>query len=168
MTSPRRVACSEPGPVAPGQRAGTAVVAGHCRRPAARAALGAAVVLAARLGAELHVLHSTTLDDYDIDPDAERYEHESDVAFERVQVLDQLRGTGLVWAYHEHRGDPASALAALAGEVDAAYLVVGATAPGVLRHLGGNESVTKRLLRLQPRPVLVVPEPHPPHDLPGR
>ncbi len=84
------------------------------------------------------------------------------MARERAEVLEEPRATGLVWAYHEYRGDPASALAGLAAEPDAAYLVVGATHPGVLRQLVGDESVAKRLARIQQRPVLVVPEPRPP------
>ena len=137
------------------------VVVGHDRRPAGLAALAAAIGLATRLGAELHVVHSVTVDDYGIDPDSDEFDAqcERNRAGERDEIEAAMRGTGLIWTYHEQRGDPAKALARRAEEVDAAYIVVGATHPGALHHLVGGESVAKRLLRHQRRPVLVVPEP---------
>ena len=137
-----------------------AVVVGHDRRPNGLAALDAAIALATRLGAELHVVHSVTVDDYGIDPDSDEYDArcERNRARERADIATTLGDTGLVWTYHEQRGDPAKALARLADEFDAAYIVVGATHPGALHHLVGGESVAKRLLRHQRRPVLVVPE----------
>ena len=139
----------------------TAVVVGHDRRPAGIAALAAAIELATRLGAALHVVHSVTVDDYGIDPDSDEFDAqcERNRARERDEIEAAMRDTGLPWTYHEQRGDPAKALARLADELGAAYIVVGATHPGALHHLVGGESVAKRLLRHQRRPVLVVPEP---------
>jgi nucleotide-binding universal stress UspA family protein len=138
-----------------------AVVVGHDRRAAGLAALRAAVALATRLRAELHVVHSITVEDYGIDPDNDDFDAQCarNRAGERDDIAATMRGTGLSWTYHEQRGDPAKALAGLADKVDAAYIVVGATHPGALHHLVGGESVAKRLLRHQHRPVLVVPEP---------
>jgi nucleotide-binding universal stress UspA family protein len=138
-----------------------AVVVGHDRRQAGLAALVAAVELATRLGAELHIVHSITVEDYGIDPDSDEFDAqcERNRAGERADIEAALRDTRLAWTYHEQRGDPAKALAKLADAVDAAYLVVGATHPGALHHLIGGESVARRLLRHQHRPVLVVPEP---------
>ncbi|HEY2298091.1 MAG TPA: universal stress protein [Jatrophihabitans sp.] len=137
------------------------VVVGHDRRPAGLAALAAAIELATRLGATLHVVHSITVDDYGIDPDSDEFDAvcERNRARERGEIETAMRATAVAWTYHEQRGEPARALAKLADEVDAAYLVVGATHPGALHHLVGGESVNKWLVRHQGRPVLVVPEP---------
>ncbi len=137
------------------------VVVGHDPHRGARAALDAAVRLARDLGAELHVLHSATLADFGADPDTEEYEAVRDrmLAAERDEVARVLDAGGLTWSYHEDHGDPVRALTQLADEVDARYLVVGATHPRVMRHLFlfGGESVGARLVRCQHRPVLVVP-----------
>lgn len=148
---------------APGHR--TALVVGHDRCPAARAALRAAAVLARQLSAELHVVHSITLEDYGIDPDTEEFEAARDrnLAAERDEITELLDGSDLAWTYREQYGDPARALVDLADEVDAAYLVVGATRRGAMRHLLGGESVVKNLVAHQHRPVLVVPEPRESH-----
>jgi nucleotide-binding universal stress UspA family protein len=140
-----------------------AIVVGHDNHPAARAALETAIALARRLPARLLVLHSTTLDDYSIDPDGDDFEADRDraLARERKQITDLLHDTDLLWTYHEQHGDPARALARLADDVGAAYLVVGAPHSGALRHLLGGDSVVNHLLKSQQRPVLVVPEPAP-------
>lgn len=137
------------------------LVTGHDRSAAGVAALQVAVDLARRLGAHLHVAHSITLDDYGIDPDSERFEddYERSRRFEHAALETDLRDAGIEWTYHEQRGDPAHALAQLADELDALYIVVGATHSGGLRHLVGGESVPKRLVRHQHRPVMIVPEP---------
>lgn len=140
------------------------LVVGHDRHPAATAALGVAIGLAHRLGAELHVLHSVTLDDYGIDPDDEQFEAECEriCAAERAQVTAAVQDAGLIWSYHQARGDPAEALTRLAEELDAACIVVGATRQHALPHFAGGDSVARRLLRRQKRPVLVVPDPDQP------
>lgn len=137
------------------------IVVGHNRHTAARAALHAAAELARQLGAELHVVHSITLDDYGIDPDADDFDtaREENMKGEQAEISDTLARDDVAWTYHVKHGDPARALAQLADDVDAAYLVVGATHPGALRHVLGGTSVAAQLIKLQPRPVLVVPEP---------
>lgn len=139
----------------------TVVVVGHDRHAAGIAALQVAADLARRLGAHLHVMHSITLDDYGIDPDSAGFEaeYERSRRAEHDALETDLRDAGIEWTYHEQRGDPAHALARLAAELDALYIVVGATHGGGIRHLVGGESVPKRLLRHQHRPVLIVPEP---------
>jgi nucleotide-binding universal stress UspA family protein len=136
-----------------------ALVVGHDGHPASNAALTTAVDLAQRLGAHLHVVHSVTLDDYGIDPDIEDFEDERDrnVARERVRIAAALANASIPWTYHEERGDPVHQIARLAHDVDASFIIVGATHRGVLHHLSGGHSVSKRLLHLQPRPVIVVP-----------
>ena len=106
-------------------------------------------------------MHSITLDDYGIDPDSPGFddEYERSIQAEHDALDNDLRDAGIRWTYHEQRGDPAHALSELAGELDALCIVVGATHGGGLRHLVGGESVPKRLLRHQHRPVLIVPEP---------
>lgn len=144
-----------------GAHVSNVLIVGHDRHAAGIAALRVAVDLARRLPAHLHVVHSITLDDYGIDPDSERFEaeYERTKQAERDALEVDLRDAGVEWTYHEQRDDPAHALARLASELDALYIVVGATHGGGLRRLIGGESVPKRLLRHQHRPVLIVPEP---------
>ena len=144
-----------------GAQVSNVLVVGHDRHAAGIAALQVAVDLARRLGAHLHVVHSVTLDDYGIDPDSAGFEaeYERSLRAEHDALETDLHDAGIEWTYHEQRGDPAHALAQLAAELDALYIVVGATHSGGLRHLVGGESVPKRLLRHQRRPVLIVPEP---------
>ena len=134
------------------------LVVGHDGHAVSHAALNAAVDLAGRLGAHLHVVHSVTVEDYGIDPDTEEFEQTRDrnLAEERLGIARGLGESGVGWTYHEEHGDPAVQLARLADETDALYIVVGATHRGLM-HLNG--SVSKRLLHLQARPVLVIPDP---------
>jgi nucleotide-binding universal stress UspA family protein len=136
-----------------------ALVVGHDGHPASGAALTTAVDLARRLGAHLHVVHSVTLDDYGIDPDIEAFEEERDrnVARERERIAAALARAPIRWTYHEERGDPVHQIARLADDVDASFIIVGATHRGVLHHLVGGHAVSTRLLLLQARPVVVVP-----------
>ncbi|MDT4951691.1 MAG: hypothetical protein QOJ37_4286 [Pseudonocardiales bacterium] len=135
-----------------------ALVVGHDGHPASNAALSAAIDLARRLGAHLHVVHSITLDDYGIDPDIDAFEQECErtLAHERETIVDTLTSTSINWTYHEERGDPAIRLAQLATAVNASFIIVGATSSGLLNHLMSG-SVPKRLLHHQAHPVLVVP-----------
>jgi nucleotide-binding universal stress UspA family protein len=138
----------------------TTLVVGHDGHPASQTALRCAVRLAEQLHADLHVLHSITFDDYGIDPDIEAFEQECErnLDAERQAIADALSHTTIRWSYHEERGDPAGRLAQLAGTVNAAMIIVGATQSGLIRHLiSGGDSVPKRLLHVQARPVLVVP-----------
>jgi nucleotide-binding universal stress UspA family protein len=141
------------------------LVVGHDGHPASTAALSTAIDLAQRLGAHLHVIHSVTIEDYGIDPDSEAFELERDrnLARERERIAGTLAGTSAPWTYHEQHGDPADQLAALANEVNAALIIVGATRHGVVHHLLGSDSVPKRLLHVQSRPVVVVPPAPAPH-----
>ena len=54
------------------------LVVGHDGHASSHAALSAAVELAGRLGAHLHVVHSVTVEDYGIDPDTEEFEQTRD------------------------------------------------------------------------------------------
>lgn len=137
---------------------GAHVVVSHDGHSAAHAALAVAVDLSRRIGAQLHVVHSVTIADYGVDPDTEAFERKRDENFaaEREAIADALAETPIQWTYLEARGDPADRLATLAQELDAVFIVVGATHRGLL-HLGG--SVANRLVRHQARPVVVVPDP---------
>jgi nucleotide-binding universal stress UspA family protein len=148
------------------QPTGKHVVVGHDGHSAAQAALDVAVELAAGLDAHLHVVHSVTLADFGIDPETDEFVKQRDrnLAEERDAISDALVDAPIGWTYHEEDGDPADRLAELATELDAPYIVVGATHRGL--HLSSG-SVPKRLLHIQQRPVVVVPEPPsaepPPH-----
>jgi nucleotide-binding universal stress UspA family protein len=135
------------------------VVVGHDGHAGSEVALAAAVDLAGRIGAHLHVVHAVTLADYGVDPDTEAFEETRDrnLTASRDAIADALAGSPVSWTYHEaNGGDPAARLAELAEQTDAAYIVVGASHRRLL-HLDG--SVSKRLLHLQTRPVVVIPDP---------
>jgi nucleotide-binding universal stress UspA family protein len=142
--------------------AGPQIVVGHDGHRAAQAALATAVDLAGHLGAHLHVVHSVTLADYGVDPDIEQFEltRDRNLAAERAAIADALLAAPVTWTYHEERGDPAVRLARLADQLDAAYIVVGATHRAILHIFG---SVPKRLVHCQTRPVIVVPDPQTAH-----
>jgi nucleotide-binding universal stress UspA family protein len=136
-----------------------ALVVGHDEQRSSAAALLTAVHLARRLGAQLDVVHSVYLEDSGIDPDTEAYEQETQrrVRAERASITATLSEVPVHWTYHECRGDPALGLIKVADSVRASLIVVGATRPGVLHRLFNSESVPQRLLRLQHRPVVIVP-----------
>jgi nucleotide-binding universal stress UspA family protein len=138
---------------------GPTLVVGHDGHPASTAALQTAIELAEQLDAHLHVLHSVTLDDYGIDPDIDAYEQECErnLTHERQTIADTFAATALRWTYHEERGDPASQLVRLATALNASFIIVGATGPGLLHNLLGSGSVPKRLLHHQHGAILVVP-----------
>ena len=135
------------------------VVVGHDGQATSHTVLVAAVELAQRLGANLHVVHSVTVSDYGVDPDTDAFDETRDrnLAAERDAIADELAGAPVSWTYYEENGDAAASLTRIAEQVDAAYVVVGASHRRLL-HLDG--SVPKRLLHIQSRPVVVVPEPH--------
>lgn len=151
----------QPGTHADTPPGGTALVVGHDGHPAGERALATAVDLAGKLGAHLHVVHSVNLEDYGIDPDTDGFEETRDrnVAAERERITAALADTTVPWTYHEERGEPAACLAQLARDLDAAFIVVGASHRGLLRHAMSG-AVSKHLLHDQSRPVLVVPDPH--------
>jgi len=135
------------------------LVVGHDGHAASRVVLKTAIDLAEKLDAQLHIVHSVTLDDYGIDPDIEAFEEDRDraVAAERDLITATLGASSVPWSYHEQRGDPARGLSSFADRVDASFIIIGATHRGVLRHLTGSDSVSKRLLAQHRRPVLIVP-----------
>lgn len=155
------VPTSADGPNVPAQQHGSgsaAVVVGHDGHPTAQLALAAAVDLAQRINAHVHVVHAVTIADYGIDPDTEAFEETRDrnLTAEREAIADALADASVAWTYHEENGDPAARLAALADQTDAAYIVVGASHRKLL-HL--EASVPRRLMHMQTRPVVVVPDP---------
>jgi nucleotide-binding universal stress UspA family protein len=138
----------------------TALVVGHDgHHSASQDALLYAIHLARRLNAHVHVIHSITLNDYGIDPDIDAFEDECarNVALERECIAAAFENTVVGWTYHEERGDPAAHLARLAASVNAACIIVGSNRHGVVRGLLGADTVPRRLLHHQLRPVLVVP-----------
>src|SRR3954463_15216092 len=72
----------------------TTLVLGFDRDEASHAALAVAVDLAARLAAEIVVVHIVDLDDYPIDPDSADWEERAGEALaeERHQVEEALAG----------------------------------------------------------------------------
>jgi nucleotide-binding universal stress UspA family protein len=139
----------------------TTIVAGHGREPSSEPALAAAVDLASRLGAHLHVVHAVDLDDYPVDPDAADWEEQGErkLAAQRAHVEAVLSQAGIAWTYDTRRGDPADLLAVAADERDALLIVVGTHGEGMRAALDRllNRSVSHGLIRRQHRPVLVVP-----------
>jgi nucleotide-binding universal stress UspA family protein len=135
-------------------------LAGYDRHLASHQALEVAADLAWTLGAALVVLHVIDLHDYPIDPDRADWEAEAErtIASERRAAERLLRGAYIEWTYVTARAQPAPALAKLAQDIDAMFIVVGASGRGVAHHLL-HGSVPQALARKQPRPVLVVPAP---------
>lgn len=149
-------------PAAPNPIAGErpCLVAGFDGGPAAATVLAAAADLARRLGAHLRVVHSVGLADFPVDPDDPAWEADASrtLTDERDEVTRVLAGLGIDWSYAVHRDDPCDALMAEAKSVDATMIVVGSRGEGwqaVLDHLA-RPSVTHRLIRRSPRPVVVV------------
>ena len=140
------------------------IVAGHGRDPSSEPALAAAVDLAARLGAYLHVVHVVDLDDYPVDSDAADWDEqgERELAEQRDHVEAVLARSGITWSYDTRRGDPADVLALAADERDALMIVVGTRGEGIRAALERllDRSVSHGLIRRQRRPVLVVPRPN--------
>ena len=136
------------------------LVVGHDGHAAADAALVVAVDLAERLSADVHVVHCVAIEEFGVDPDTEQFESERDrnVTREREAIEAALRTATIAWTYHEERGEPSARLRHLADELDALFIVVGASHRGAFHHLTGA-SVSRRLLHDQHRPVLVVPAP---------
>jgi nucleotide-binding universal stress UspA family protein len=143
----------------------TTIVAGHGRDPSSEPALAAAVDLASRLGAHLHVVHAVDLDDYPVDSDAADWEEqgERELAEQRAHVEAVLAQAGITWSYDTRRGDPADVLAIAADEREALLIVVGTRGEGMRAALERllSRSVSHGLIRRQHRPVLVVPAPEP-------
>lgn len=136
------------------------LVVGYDRHPASHHALLVAARLAEALDAHLTVTHVVNLDDYPIDPDRADWEEaaEKQIALDEEHAATLLEGRPIRWSYHTTRGDPAGQLAKTASDLDAMFIVVGATGKNLVRRLTRG-SVPQSLFKHQPRPVLVVPDP---------
>lgn len=138
------------------------LVVGHRPGPPGRAALSYACWLASGLGAALHVVHVSALEDYPADADGMDWEAEAerDHAAERAAVAAQLADHPGPWSYQLVHGIPAEDLCRVADERDAAMVIIGTGdlgAGGFVRHALGRSTV-RALLRHAGRPVLVIPE----------
>ena len=137
------------------------LVVGFAPDPPSRRALRAATDLAARLSADLVIVHAVDLDDYPVDPDAADWDEyaAARLADERAEVGAALAAHPGEWTYETHRGDPVAVLVAAAAEHDAYLIVVGTRGHGagveLGRLLGG--SVSHRLAVRASCPVLIVP-----------
>jgi nucleotide-binding universal stress UspA family protein len=136
------------------------LLVGYDQYPASHQAVQFAAGLARVLGASLLLVHVIDLADYPIDPEAATWESASvdRLLAERRQAETLLTGSGIEWNYRIVRDDPAHALAQVAHEIDALFIVVGASGRGVAQRLL-HGSVPQTLLRKQRKPVLVVPPP---------
>jgi Universal stress protein family len=78
----------------------------------------------------------------------------------RARLTGILGPQGSAWSFRELHGDISSALARLAGSAGACMLMVGNGRAGILAKLGRTleGAVADRLIRMQDRPVVVVPE----------
>jgi nucleotide-binding universal stress UspA family protein len=137
------------------------LVVGFAHDDVSRTALTVAANLAGRLAARLVVVHVVDLDDYPIDPEAADWEEQAQRTLreERRTVQQALVGHRFGWSYEAHSGHPVEALIAVAEAQDALLIVVGhhgsSISDGLRRLLEG--SVSRRLVRVAARPVLVVP-----------
>jgi nucleotide-binding universal stress UspA family protein len=133
---------------------------GYDQHSASHHAVLVAAALAQVLGAALLLVHVIDLADYPIDPDAATWETASvdTLLAERRQAETLLAGTSIEWNYRIVQDNPAHALAEVAHEVDALFIVVGASGRGLAQRLR-HGSVPQMLVRRQRRPVLVVPAP---------
>ncbi len=94
---------------------------------------------------------------YDPDlPEVEEERFDPELAEQIRHVLD---GRGIRYSLEQRAGDPAWALARLADEVDARYIVVGTREAGLRGSIREffNGSVAVHLAHRQHRPVVVVP-----------
>jgi nucleotide-binding universal stress UspA family protein len=134
------------------------LVVGYDQHSASHHAVLVAAALAQVLGAALLLVHVIDLADYPIDPDAATWETASvdTLLAERRQAETLLAGTSIEWNYRIVQDNPAHALAEVAHEVDALFIVVGASGRGLAQQLL-HGSVPQALLRKQRKPVLVVP-----------
>jgi nucleotide-binding universal stress UspA family protein len=146
-----------------GSRRSPVLVVGHCRARGSKDVLAVAGDLARRLGAVVEVVHAISLDDYPVDPDADNWEAQAAQVLQaqRAEVEAALTGVVPGWSYHAAHGDPVELLATIGEEHDALMIVVGARGHGPSAALARllKRSVSRRVIGLQRRPVLVVPIP---------
>jgi nucleotide-binding universal stress UspA family protein len=140
------------------------IVVGYASSAAGRRALTVAAELAADLGARLHVVHVVDLLDYPVDPDGSDWEEQGSarLAAERAEVDSALAGWPGQWDYQLQRGDPAHALAEVAGQLRARMIVVGSRhgsgLAAALERLAGTARSVAHALERANIPVLVVPD----------
>ncbi|HTR70556.1 MAG TPA: universal stress protein [Mycobacteriales bacterium] len=136
------------------------LLVGYDRHIASHHALRIAAQLASSLDAHLTVMHVVNLDDYPIDPDRADWEEaaEEQIDLEEQDAKRLLEGLSVRWSYQTARGDTAGQLAKMASDLDAIFIIVGASGKNLVRRLG-HGSVPQALLRHQRKPVLVVPAP---------
>ncbi|MFK0001841.1 universal stress protein [Paenarthrobacter sp. NPDC090522] len=94
-----------------------------------------------------------------IDPDGVDEDAEPIPASLEATIAEQLAGSGVDWSLVALAGEPAHALARLAGEIGASLIVVGSREHkmgSTIREMTGG-SVARQLLHRQDGPVLVVP-----------
>lgn len=137
------------------------VLVGHGRDPSSDPALLAAVDLARRLGARLHVVHAICVDDYPVNVDAPDWEERgaAAVAEEERHVASLLADAPVAWTYEARDGEPADVLCRAAEEHDVLLIIVGSRGEGLRRAVArlGDPSVSHRVIQHQHRPVVVVP-----------
>lgn len=135
------------------------LLVGYDSSPASRRAVGVAAQLAEALDADLTVLHSVGLEDYPIDPDRPDWEEMAERRISELEAMavELLQNAPIRWEYETARGDPASALAKAASDLEVLIIVVGASRRNVVRRMS-HGSVGQTLSRCQAKPVLVVPE----------
>ncbi len=137
------------------------LVVGHGQDPSSDHALLAALDLARRLGARLHVVHVIDLNDYPVNVDAPDWEERGAAALaaEQRRVERLLAGAPVPWTYATRHGDPVKVLCTAADEHDALLIVVGTRGEGLRRALGRlmDPSISHGVIQRQHRPVLVVP-----------
>lgn len=144
-----------------GSAGATQLLVGHDVQPASRAAVRFTADLAARLGAYLHVVHVVDLADTPIDADCAEWDDRARAALEALHddARKLLEAFDIGWTYHACHGDPAELLARVAEEHGVLFVAVGATGRNLTRRLMEGGSVSRRLLRRQTIPVLIVPGP---------
>lgn len=93
------------------------------------------------------------------DPDLPEVDEETFDPELAEQIRQVLNGRGIRYSLEQRVGDPAWALARLADEVDARYIVVGTREAGIRGSIREffNGSVAVHLAHRQHRPVIVVP-----------
>jgi len=117
--------------------------------------------LAARLRAQLHVIHVVDEADYPVDPDGPGWEERAAEELQRRErgVRDELVSFAQPWSYHAVHGHPGAVLRDLGNVHQPLMLIVGAGAGGVggLLERAAFGFPSSSLLHHSDRPVLVVP-----------
>lgn len=148
-------------PVAGATGSPCSLVVGLDRSPTSEQALATAASVAAAFGAQLHLVHVVDRGDFPPPPGIPDWEDQARrrIAAER-EVATAIVGAQVDhWTYRLLRGDPVTALIAVADEVDACMVVVGAPRQGWGDHLlqPAVRTTGHRLVASGRRPVLLVP-----------